>query len=227
MNVPKKLAIALGLLCLSTSALEYQKTIPTMVSSLVIAAPPKNLRLAREPELSIAIDYFAEPTVPPVSFLPRPAPMVLPQLKTAVTKPVTLYDRVSRAAKAAGVPTFLAHDIIKHESRYDTKAFNDGAYGLGQIKCGTARGVGFKGKCRELFDPDINLEYSMRYLRKAMDKANGDFCHAATLYNRGFNTKAKHSNYCKALIETMGVLPISPTLEKQLTDDLKPARVKR
>jgi soluble lytic murein transglycosylase-like protein len=122
-----------------------------------------------------------------------------------------VYDQVSAAALAAGVPQILAHEIVNKESGYKPNSYYKGAYGLGQIKCNTAKQMGFKGDCKTLFDPDTNLKYSMLYLRKALERAAGDPCHAATLYNRGFSTTKTTSTYCKNITRKRVKLePIEP-----------------
>lgn len=100
------------------------------------------------------------------------------------------------------VPFSLAYAIIKVESNFDTRVYSSGNYGLGQIRCGTAKGLGFKGNCKLLFDPETNLSWSMLYLKEALDRAKGDWCKAATFYNRGTNAKVgkKPSAYCKRVM---------------------------
>ena len=100
------------------------------------------------------------------------------------------------------VPFSLAYAIIKVESTFDARAYSSGNYGLGQIRCGTARGLGFKGNCKLLFDPETNLTWSILYLKEALDRAKGDWCKAATLYNRGTHAKIgkNPSAYCRRVM---------------------------
>jgi len=99
------------------------------------------------------------------------------------------------------VPYELAHSVVKVESKFKPNSIgHGGTYGLGQIKCGTAKSIGFKGECKKLLDPDVNLEYTMIYLRKALDISKNNECHAATLYNRGLMNKPKSSTYCKKVL---------------------------
>jgi soluble lytic murein transglycosylase-like protein len=98
----------------------------------------------------------------------------------------------------------FANAIVKVESNYNPRIRGrQGEYGLGQIKCQTARGVGFKENCDLLFDPETNLEYSYRYLKQAIERANGNECFAATLYNTGFNVRPYKSAYCKKVLAAM------------------------
>lgn len=107
---------------------------------------------------------------------------------------------VALKAQEHRVPTQLAQAVISVESGYKPNVISQGNYGLGQIRCGTARGVGFTGNCRDLLKPEVNLEYTMRYLRLALDKANDDWCKATTLYNGGSMTAPRRSAYCRKVL---------------------------
>jgi hypothetical protein len=101
---------------------------------------------------------------------------------------------VDAAADSAGVPRAIAHAIVRQESNYRPGAYNAGAIGLGQILCGTARGVGFRGGCSELYDPATNLRWSMRYLRLALDRG-GEGCAGVSLYQTGIYRRPHCSAY--------------------------------
>ena len=100
----------------------------------------------------------------------------------------------------------FANAIVKVESNYNPRIRGrQGEYGLGQIKCQTARGVGFRQNCDLLYDPETNLEYSYRYLKLAIERANGNECFAASLYNTGFGVKPRVSVYCKKVLAAMNM----------------------
>lgn len=102
---------------------------------------------------------------------------------------------VDAAAYAAGVPTRIAHAVIRVESGYRANMRGAaGEYGIGQIKCQTARLVGFSGSCHDLFDAQTNLTYSMRYLALAIAKG-GHGCSGVTLYNTGIGARPHCSRY--------------------------------
>ena len=120
---------------------------------------------------------------------------------SAVAKDRVVHELVTKKAQENDVPVRLAHAIVKHESNYNPKVRGrQGEIGLGQIKCQTARGVGFSGSCNSLYDPETNLTYSMKYLRVALDKAGNNECHAATLYNAGLGARLKSSAYCRKIM---------------------------
>jgi soluble lytic murein transglycosylase-like protein len=102
---------------------------------------------------------------------------------------------VSSAAFAAGVPEHIAHAVVRNESGYRANARSRaGALGLMQIKCQTARGIGFGGSCHELLEPSVNLTWGMKYLRMAIDKG-GAGCSGVTLYNTGIAARPHCSGY--------------------------------
>lgn len=116
-----------------------------------------------------------------------------------------LVQLIADAATQHNVPQDFAIALVEVESSFRPNVISQGNYGLGQIRCGTAKGLGYKGKCRGLLNPEVNLNYSMQYLRMALDEANGDKCKAATLYNRGLaaGVGKKRSTYCKKVLAEM------------------------
>lgn len=99
------------------------------------------------------------------------------------------------------VPNDLAHAIVSLESNYDpTVTGKLGEIGLGQIRCRTAKSEGFTGKCSELYKPEVNLEYSMSYLRYALDLTKDDICKAASFYSSGQIPKSNKTKYCKQML---------------------------
>lgn len=116
----------------------------------------------------------------------------------------TYHSMVSSAAMAAGVPAHLAHGVIRTESNYNPALRGRaGEYGIGQIKCQTARGVGFTGNCAQLLDAATNLTYSMRYLRLAIDRG-GAGCAGVSLYQRGVYGRASCSGYGRMVMSRAG-----------------------
>ena len=113
-------------------------------------------------------------------------------------------EMVTNIAERHNVPIDLAHAIIYLESRYNPKLMGKkGEYGLGQILCSTARNQGFKGKCEELHKPQVNLEYSMAYLRYALDLTNNDICKAASYYGSGIIPKSNKTAYCRKMLDNL------------------------
>lgn len=118
----------------------------------------------------------------------RPKDLLYPAELRSAPKPENSFAvarLVDAAARDAGVPVHIAHAVVRYESNYNPdRRGRAGEWGLGQIKCETARGVGFKGACDALADAETNLMYSMRYLRAALDRG-GYNCAGVSLYQSG------------------------------------------
>lgn len=91
---------------------------------------------------------------------------------------------VSSHARAAGVPVSTAMAVVQQESGFRPHVTGSaGEIGLMQLKCQTARGIGYKGSCKGLYNPSTNLRYGMRYLRKALNRGS------VAYYNAGIHAK--------------------------------------
>jgi soluble lytic murein transglycosylase-like protein len=129
----------------------------------------------------------------------RAAPMRVASLDPAVALPAEETAAARELARAKdipalvtamahkhGVPVPLAHAVVRVESNYKPHLVGKGAtFGLMQIKYPTARGMGFTGKPKDLFDPATNLEWGMRYLAEARRRAKGDLCGTVLRYQGG------------------------------------------
>lgn len=108
-------------------------------------------------------------------------PNETPELRSLINKWADFYD----------VPRPLVHRLAIRESTHRPEARNGPYYGLLQILPATARGMGFQGTAGDLLDPDINLEYGVKYLRGAWLLADGDHATAINWYARGYYYEAK------------------------------------
>lgn len=96
----------------------------------------------------------------------------------------SMRSKVAAHARAAGVPVSVALSVVQQESGFRPHVTGGaGEIGLMQLKCQTARGIGFKGACNALYNPDTNLRYGMRYLRKALNRGSVGY------YNAGIHAK--------------------------------------
>lgn len=96
-----------------------------------------------------------------------------------------------------GVPPALILAVIATESsgnpyarRYEP-AINDSSLGLMQMLCRTAYGLGLRGSCSQLYNPEISIKYGAMYLRKQYDRY-GNWLDAIAAYNAG---RARHTGY--------------------------------
>ncbi|MGX7874198.1 transglycosylase SLT domain-containing protein [Mesorhizobium sp. ORM6] len=99
------------------------------------------------------------------------------------------------------VPVDLVRHVVNRESTYNPKAYNNGHWGLMQIKHATARGMGYDGPAKGLFDAETNLKYAVKYLRGAWLVAGGNAKKADWLYQTGYYFDAKR----RGLLEATGL----------------------
>ncbi len=105
-------------------------------------------------------------------------------------EPTTLLIAFMSATQAFDLPPGLRESICWVESRHKVTAvhFNDGgsdSLGVCQIKLPTASLLGFKGTKAELQVSTTNIYYAGKYLRKNLDRYDGDIRKAVAAYNAG------------------------------------------
>ncbi|WP_370195992.1 MULTISPECIES: lytic transglycosylase domain-containing protein [Aurantimonas] len=107
---------------------------------------------------------------------------------------------IAREAAAHGVPLNLAHAVINIESSYRSSVTGAaGEVGLMQIKPATARGMGYRGSTKALYDPATNIKWGMRYLAGAVQRGGGTTCGTILKYNAGHYAKRMNpisQRYC-------------------------------
>ena len=101
------------------------------------------------------------------------------------------YDRIiAKYASAYGVPVSLAHAVIRIESNYRPHIRGRaGEIGLMQLKLQTARGMGYRGSAKGLYNPSTNLRYGMAYLGAARKLGGKSVCGTILKYNAGHYAK--------------------------------------
>jgi soluble lytic murein transglycosylase-like protein len=112
--------------------------------------------------------------------------------KTQVTPAAN--DRVVGLIKGMapkyGVPIWFALRIAKVESGYNPNIRGAaGEYGVYQMKCATAKGIGFSGNCSQLLNASTNVQYGLKHLQMAMKLSNGNLRMAASKHNGGLGRK--------------------------------------
>ncbi len=115
---------------------------------------------------------------------------------------------IARHARANGVPLALAHAIVEIESRYNARARGrSGEVGLMQILPRTARGIGYRGSIKALYNPDTNLRWGMKYLGEARRRGDGSVCGTVLKYNAGHHAKRMNKRtaaYCAKVKRILG-----------------------
>lgn len=96
--------------------------------------------------------------------------------------PDTYDDLISEACEKYGVDMALVKAVIRAESAYNPKAVSRvGAAGLMQLMPGTASDLGVT----DAHDPEQNIDGGVRYLKKMLDRNDGDVRLALASYNWG------------------------------------------
>lgn len=97
---------------------------------------------------------------------------------------------IKNMAPGYGVPTWFALRIAKVESGYNPNIRGAaGEYGVYQMKCATAKGIGFSGDCSQLLNASTNVQYGLKHLQMAMKLSNGNLRMAASKHNGGLGRK--------------------------------------
>ena len=104
--------------------------------------------------------------------------------------PLHYENAIRRNAKKRNVDPFLIMGLIRQESSFDpTSKSRVGATGLMQLMPPTARELG--GMLRMMFstsrltDPEVNIELGTFYVRRLIDRYNGEELLAIAAYNGG------------------------------------------
>jgi len=122
---------------------------------------------------------------------PAPAPTLEETSKASDAGPTVINALIRKYAALYEMPEALIHRVVKRESTYKPTAYNNGHYGLMQIKYATAKSMGYDGPASGLFDAETNIKYASKYLRGAWLVADNDHDGAVRLYARGYYYDAK------------------------------------
>ncbi|MFD1199454.1 lytic transglycosylase domain-containing protein [Brucella gallinifaecis] len=117
---------------------------------------------------------------------------------------------INRYAATYGVPSSLAHAVVRHESNFQPNVRGAaGEIGLMQIKLSTARGLGYTGSAKGLYDPSTNIQFGMKYLAMAQKLGGGSTCGTILKYNAGHGAKRMNptsAKYCSSVKSYMAGL---------------------
>jgi soluble lytic murein transglycosylase-like protein len=98
---------------------------------------------------------------------------------------------ITSMAPRYGVPTWFALKIARIESSYNPNARGAaGEYGVYQLKCATARGIGFRGNCGALLNASTNVQFGLKHLSMAVRSSRGNLRLAASKHNGGLGRRS-------------------------------------
>lgn len=162
---------------------------PVLVASAALALPVTPIAY------SGTVPTYLAPTVlktePLASELSRTSVRGRADVETLIAKYAAFYE----------VPVELVRHVVNRESTFNPKAYNNGHWGLMQIKHATARGMGYAGTASGLFDAETNLKYAVKYLRGAWLVSGRNAKRADWLYQTGYYYEAKR----KGMLEATGL----------------------
>lgn len=103
---------------------------------------------------------------------------------------------IREMAPSYGVPTWFALRIANVESGYNPYARGRaGEIGIYQLKCQTAKEMGFEGECMTLTDARTNVRWGLKHLSLAIASSGGDLKMAASKHNGGLGRKSLVHSY--------------------------------
>jgi hypothetical protein len=158
----------------------------------LLATPSAICRLQHQmplPTAHFSVLQLHGPTIPPEPHIAVHCPKSAAPLKdnkegTPVRQePASPYHQhIIKASRTYQVEAALIKAVIMAESSYDPKAVSrKGAQGLMQLMPGTAKWLGV----HDAFDPVLNIDGGVRYLRRLLDRFDGDVQLALAAYNAG------------------------------------------
>lgn len=116
-------------------------------------------------------------------------PEITAPSSATTSAPPEIEDLISRAAAEHGVAPDLIRSVIRTESAFDPRAVSPaGAQGLMQLMPETALELGVTNP----LDPEQNVMAGTRYLRRLLNRYDGDIDHALAAYNWGMGNVDRH-----------------------------------
>ena len=98
---------------------------------------------------------------------------------------------IKAQAPSYGVPAWFALKIAKVESGYNPMVTGGvGEIGVFQLKCQTARGIGYSGSCSGLYNAATNVKFGLKHLSLAVKSSHGNMRLAASKHNGGLGRKS-------------------------------------
>ena len=119
----------------------------------------------------------------------KPKPEI-DQKPTVLSERKVIENCVQKAAAKYSLPPALIKAVIRAESNFQVGAVSPaGARGLMQLMPATAKELGVT----DCFDIDQNIDGGAKYLRRMLDRFDGNVKHALAAYNAGPGTVIKYN----------------------------------
>ena len=104
---------------------------------------------------------------------------------------------IFQAAKSYSVPVPLIKAIMRAESNFNPMAkrheanVNDYSYGLMQVRCDTAKWMGYSGECEDLLNPETNIQVGTKFIAYLQRQFTNDTERVIAAYNAGPGNAAR------------------------------------
>ena len=183
-------------------ALSASATEPTNLAALFKARQQNKAPEAEKPRTSVKKASVVTKRAAPVRKRAKSSAPKSPSSKQ--TKGGNGYSAIiNKYAAAYGVSSSLAHAVVRHESNFQPNVRGRaGEIGLMQIKLSTARGLGYTGSAKGLYNPSTNIQFGMKYLAMANKLGGGSTCGTILKYNAGHGAKRMNptsAKYCSSV----------------------------
>ncbi|MFK4823538.1 transglycosylase SLT domain-containing protein [Paenochrobactrum sp. BZR 588] len=178
-----------------------QASSPTNLVELLKSKDSKAVKKSDESKKSVKTNKQAQTkTTAKAKYLPKPKVTKKSAVKQSKPSNTRYSSIINHYASTYGVNSALAHAVVRHESNFQPHVRGRaGEIGLMQIKLSTARGLGYTGSAKGLYEPSTNVQYGMKYLAQAQKLGGGSVCGTILKYNAGHGAKRMNptsAKYC-------------------------------
>lgn len=177
-----------------------QASSPTNLVDLLKSKETKDVKKADAAKKAPVKKAEQKKATTKAKYLPKPKVAKKSAAKQSKPANTRFSSIINHYASTYGVSSALAHAVVRHESNFRPEVRGQaGEIGLMQIKLSTARGLGYTGTAKGLYEPSTNVQYGMKYLAQAQKLGGGSVCGTILKYNAGHGAKRMNKTsaaYC-------------------------------
>ncbi len=109
-------------------------------------------------------------------------------------------DLISAAAIKHNIPRETLTALVKRESNFDPNAIGDKGLAIGLCQMHPVACAEVGANWNDMYDPAKALDAGAAYLKKMLDRAEGDMLWALAAYNQGPTVIFRARRYAQAVI---------------------------